>query len=228
MSQSQDPISTIADLIETKSAIKQQTFRALCETFKAMKSEAKAVVEKINAEIKSKDRDISIKVINVSDHEFHIKMAGDLLVFLMHTNIVTLDHNHGFNKSDYVQQSPMRKYLGQVNVYNFMADSITYNRLNDPGYLVARLSMNFEKHFLVEGEKQLSFMFDNVSDKPISKTDLSIIIQLVLSQAIDSDLVTRPFPEIRAITLNEKILKTQAMGGGYKIGFQLKTPDQIN
>lgn len=227
MSQNQDPISAIAELIETKSAIKQQSFRELCQVFKEMKAEAKVVVDKINKELKSKDKDISIKVVNVSDHEFHIKMAGDLLIFLMHTNIVTLDPNHGFNKSEYVQELPVRKYLGQINVYNFMADSLTYNRLNDPGYLVARLSLNFEKRFLVEGEKQLSFMFDNVSQKEISATDMNIIIQLVLSQAIDSDLVTRPFPEIRAITLNEKILKTQALGGGYKIGFQLTSSDQI-
>ena len=227
MSQNQDPISAIAQLIETKSKVKQQTFRSLCETFKEMKLVAKAVVEKINSQINSKDKDISIKVINVSDHEFHIKMAGDLLIFIMHTNIVTLDPNHGFNKSEYVQESPLRKYLGQINVYNFMSDSLTYNRLNDPGYLVARLSMNYEKHFLVEGEKQLSFMFDSVSKKPISKTDINIIIQLVLSQAIDSDLVTRPFPEIRAITLNEKILKTRALGGGYKIGFQMTSSDEI-
>lgn len=227
MSINQDPIANIANLIETKSAIKQQTYRALCDTFKIMKVEAKRVVAKINEVLKSKDKDISILFVNINDHEFHIKMAGDLLVFLMHTNIVTLDTNHGFNKSDYVQELSLRKYLGQINIYNFMADSVTYNRFNDPGYLLARLSLNFEKHFLVEGEKQLSFMFDNVSEKPISQTDLNIIIQLVLSQAIDSDLVTRPFPEIRTITLNEKILKTQALGGGYKIGFQLTNSDQI-
>lgn len=227
MSQNQDPIAHIAEQIETKSNIKQQTYRKLCLTFKRMKKEAQAVVEQINAKLTDKDEDITIEVISVSDQEFHIKMAGDLLIFLLHTNIVTLAPEHAFNKSDYVAENTLRKYLGQINIYNFMADSITYNRLNDPGYLLARVSLNYEKHFLVEGEKQLNFMFDSVSSHPISETDIKVIIQLVLSQAIDNDLVTRPFPQIRTITLNEKVLKTQAMGGGYKIGFQMSSMDQI-
>lgn len=227
MSQNQDPIAHIAEQIESKSNIKQQTYRQLCLTFKRMKKEAHEVVDQINARLSNKDEDITIEVISVSDQEFHIKIAGDLLIFLLHTNIVTLAPEHSFNKSDYVAENTARKYLGQINIYNFMADSVTYNRLNDPGYLLARLSLNFEKYFLVEGEKQLSFMFDTVSSAPISETDIKVIIQLVIAQAIDTDLVTRPFPQIRTITLNEKVLKTQAMGGGYKIGFQMSSIDQI-
>ncbi|MTI20199.1 hypothetical protein E1176_04130 [Fulvivirga sp. RKSG066] len=227
MSQNQDPMAQIAELIENKSNIKQHTYRQLCETFKQLKQEAKSVVERINAQIKNKDKDISVKVINVNDREFHVKMAGDLLVFLMHTNIVTLDEKHGFNKSDYVAENPIRKYLGQINIYNFMADSVTYNRLNDPGYLVARFSLNFEKRFLVEGKRRLNFMFDTVSGAPVTNTDLSIIIQLALAQTIETDLVTRPFPEIQRITLNEKVMRTQAMGGGYKIGFQMNENQKV-
>jgi len=228
MNKTQNPIARIAHLIETKSNIKQQIYRQLCETFKVMKQEAKKVVSDLDNQIKSKDKDVVVKVINVSDQEFHLKIAGDLLIFLMHTNVVTLDASHGFNKSKYVGEDMMRKYLGQINIYNFMSDSLKYNRLNDPGYLVARFSMNHEKRFLVEGKQQLNFMYDAVSENPVTNTDINILIQLVLSQVIENDLITRPFPEIQAITLNEKVLRTQAMGGGYKIGFQLgenQTPE---
>lgn len=223
----QDPIANIAHLIETKSHIKQETYRHLCKTFKQLKEVSKATIEKINQQVKVKDKEVELRVINVSDHEFHIKLAGDLLIFLMHTNIVTLQPEHGFNKSKYVEENPMRKYLGQINVYNFMADSLLYNRLNDPGYLVGRLSLNYEKYFLVEGENQLSFMFGNFSNKPLTVTELSIFVQLVLSQTIETDLVMPPFPEIKYITLNEKLIKSQALGGGYKIGFQLNENQNI-
>lgn len=228
MPSNQNPIEHIAQLIESKSAVKQQTYRNLCKNFKLLEKEARKVVKQINEKIVSKDKDISLSVTKINEQEFHVQIAGDLLVFLMHTNIIVLDDAHGFTKSEYVEENEARKFLGQINIYNFMADSFKFNRLKDPGYLIARLFINAEEHFLVEGEKQLSFMFDKVSPNPISETDLSIITQLTISQSIDNDLITSPFPSIRVISLHQKIEKTQALGGGYKIGFQMSYQQNLD
>ncbi|MTI41890.1 hypothetical protein [Fulvivirga lutimaris] len=227
MSDNQNPIEHIASLIESKSAVKQEAYRKLCNNFKLLEKEAKMVVKQINEKISKKDKDIILEVEYISDQEFHIRAAGDLLIFIMHTNIIVLDEAHGFNKSPYVQENAHNKYLGQINVYNFMADSLKFNRLNDPGYLLARLFINHEGRFLVEGERQLNFMFENVSEKPISNFDLNVIIQLVISQSIDNDLITSPFPNIRVISLNQKMEKTQALGPGYKIGFQMSYTQKL-
>ncbi|QSE99027.1 hypothetical protein [Fulvivirga lutea] len=228
MSLQQDPIKHIARLIETKSSVKQETYRNLCHNFKTLEKEAKNVVKQINEELTEKDKGVTLSVTKINDQEFHVKVAGDLLVFILHTNIIVLDAAHRYNKSPYVQENEMRKYLGQINIYNFMADSFKYNRLNDPGYLIARLFCNYENHFLVEGERQLSFMYENVSEKPVTNTDLNIVSQLVMSQCIDNDLVTAPFPDIRVISLHQKIEKTQALGGGYKIGFQMSYQQKLD
>ncbi len=227
MPSNQNPIESIAKTIESKSAIKQKTYRTLCKNFKDLENEAKNVIKQISDKIVDKDKDIELSVTKISNQEFQVRIAGDMLVFLLHTNIITLDDTHGFSKSPYVQQEPLRKYLGQINIYNFMADSLKFNRLNDPGYLVARVFCNYENHFLVEGERQLNFMFEKVSPKPLTKTDLSIIIQLVISQSIESDLITSPFPSIRVISLNEKLENTQALGGGHKIGFQMSYQQRL-
>ncbi|MEX2336133.1 MAG: hypothetical protein WD555_02540 [Fulvivirga sp.] len=221
MNYPQDPMEHIAELLETKACVKQKTYRNLLATFNGLKEEAKKVIDQVNKKTENKDKDVTLAVINVNDNEFHLKVAGDLLIFLLHTNIIMLDEKHGLNNSRYVADNPMRKYLGQINVYNFMADSLKYNRLNDPGYLISRLFINFENHFLIEGDGQLNYMVENISGKPLTATDISIFIQLVISQAIDSDLITAPFPSIRAITLHQKFEKSQALGGGYKIGFQM-------
>jgi hypothetical protein len=42
-------------------------------------------------------------------------------------------------------------YFGVVNVYNFLSDSFRYNRERDLGYLVARIFLNKEGHFFVQG-----------------------------------------------------------------------------
>lgn len=221
MKNEQDPFVHIAEQLENKSVVKQEAYRNLCNSFKAMEKRAKAIVKKINDKIKDKDKDISITVTKVNAREFHIKIAGDLLVFIMHTNIIVLNKEHGASKSEHVEENPMRKYLGQINVYNFMADSLKFHRLNDPGYLVSRIFINCQNHFLVEGDGPLNFMFENVSPNPITDADIDILIQLIITKAIDTDLISPPFPEIRMITLNQKLQKTEALGAGAKIGFQM-------
>lgn len=221
MENQQDPIASIAQQLQTKSYVKQEAYRQLCKAFLNLQDEASKVIDQVNTKLESKDEDISMQVISISDQEFHIKVAGELLIFIMHTNIITLDDEHRLNKSQYVHEAPHRRYLGQINVYNFMSDSLKFNRLGDPGYLLSRFFINCEAHFLVEGERQLNFMFENVSNTPVSPTDLSIFIQILISQALESDLISPPFPTIRTISLNQKIEKTQALGGGQKVGFQM-------
>ena len=221
MSDSQNPLHHITDLIDSKCSIKQLTYRNLQELFVQMKDEAKRLIADILDHAKKTDRDITLEVINVSENEFHLKIAGDMLVFLLHSNIVVQPDSHGFNTTPYVMENTMRKYLGQINVYNFMADSFKFNRINDPGYLIARMFINSEKHFIVEGDGQLNFMFEPISKAPVSSPDISIFLQLAISQAMDNDLVTPPFPDIRRITLQQKLLRSAMMGMGYKIGFQM-------
>lgn len=227
MSTQQDPIKHIAQVIENKSAVKQQTYRNLCKSFKQLEKEARKVIKQVKASVASKDDDITLSVTKINNQEFHVHIAGELLVFLMHTNVIVLDDAHGYSKSEYVQQDKSRKYLGQINIYNFMADSFKYNRLKDPGYLIARLFINVENHFLVEGERQLNFMFEKVSSEPVTHTDLNIIAQLSISQSLDNDLITSPFPSIRVISLHQKIEKSQELGGGHKIGFQMSYQSDI-
>jgi hypothetical protein len=221
MSNSINPLHHIADLIESKCAVKQQAFRNLEHLFDHMRGEARKLIEEILDHAKNTDKDITLEIANVSNNEFHLKIAGDLLVFILHSNIVTTPDKHGFSTSPYVMENSMRKYLGQINVYNFMSDSFKYNRGNDPGYLIARLFINFENHFFVEGDGQMNFMFEPVSEAPITSADVSIFLQLAISQALDSDLVTPPFPSIRQITLNQKMERSANMGMGTKIGFQM-------
>ncbi len=217
----QNPAESIAEILLNKSTIKQQAYRNVCKAFKQLKDEAKSLIKELSKKTSERDSDIQLKVIPVSDQEFHVRVAGDLLVFVLHTNIITLTDEYDYNKSEYVAEKPVRKYLGQINVYNFMSDSFEFNRLNDPGYLLARLMINFENHFIVEGDRQIGFMFESVSGKPLEKTDLNILIRLIIAQAAENDLIAPPFPKIRRITVKEKMERTQSLGAGNKIGFQM-------
>jgi hypothetical protein len=106
-------------------------------------------------------------------------------------------------------------------IYNFMSDSIKFNRMNDPGYLLARILINHENRFLIEGEGQLGFLYNTISLSSISEHDLNIIVKLSLKIAIENDLMAPPFPDVRFITVYQKNEKTQELGAGQKIGFKM-------
>ncbi|MEP1033414.1 hypothetical protein [Ekhidna sp.] len=218
---SQDPTESIIEILLNKSTVKQKTYRKVCKAFKQLEKEAQQLIEVLSAKTIDRDQDVKLSVESISKQEFHIRVAGDLLVFVLHTNIITLPEDYEYNKSSYVTDQPLRKYLGQINVYNFMADSFEFNRLNDPGYLLARLLINSENYFIVEGDRQVGFMFKSAAAKELKNVDLNILIKLIISQAAENDLVVPPFPNIRNITVREKLEKTQSLGAGNKIGFQM-------
>ncbi|MEQ8904282.1 hypothetical protein [Ekhidna sp.] len=217
----QDPTENIAEILLNKSTVKQKTYRNVCKAFKQLQEVATLLIDVLSAKTTERDEDIKLRVESINDQEFHIQIAGDLLVFVLHTNIITLPADYEYNQTDYVSDQPLRKYLGQINVYNFMADSFEFNRLNDPGYLLTRLLINYENHFIVEGDRQVGFMFESVSSKPLEKVDLDILIKLIIAQAAENDLIVPPFSKIRNITVREKLEKTQSLGAGNKIGFQM-------
>ena len=221
MSKSQDPIENIVQHIKNKAVIKQQTYKHLLSSFEIMLKRAKELVGDINNRITDIDKDITVEIDVVSPHEFQLKVAGDLLVFVLHTNIVTFEDEHAVVKNNYIGEDVNRRYFGQIKIYNFMADSIKYNRLNDSGYLVARLLINYENHFFVEGEGQLNFLFKDISIKPIASVDLDVIIKLSITEAAQSDLIIPPFQKIKHILLIQKMEKDHHLGAGEKIGFRM-------
>lgn len=210
----------------TKSGVKQTTYRNVCQTFDMLKTEAQQIIANIHAQTQNKHEDISLYVEDVNEREFHVKVAGDLLAFYLHTNIIRLSDDYAYNKSPYVQEDENRKYLGQINVYNFMADSLKYQRVNDPGYLLARVLVNCENKYIVEGDRQVNFMFEAQPVREVEPTDVNILIHLLIRQAIENDLVAPPFHQIRGLTLQQKLMSTEVTGQGQKIGFQMSSAQQ--
>ena len=223
----QDPLENIKTLLENKSNAKQITYKNLLSAFKQLQQESKRVVSELAKKIHPDDTDVTVSFEEVNEHEFHVKLAGDLLVFVLHTNIVTFEETHAVMKDPYVMERDINRYFGQIMIYNFMSDSVKFNRINDPGYLVARLLINHEGRFLIEGEGQLSFLYNKVSQVSITATDLNIVMKLALTIAIENDLMAPPYPQVQFITLNQKLEKTQELGAGSKIGFRMSYQSKV-
>jgi hypothetical protein len=222
---SEDPIRFIQHLLESKSAAKQTAFKHICKAFCVLSAEAKSIITELRARAHPHDKDVTVGYNTINEHEFDVKLAGDMLIFVMNTNIVTLEESHEVMKEDYILENEVNRYFGQVMVYNFMADSLKHNRDNDPGYLLARLMVNHENRFFIEGEKELE-PYNKISETPLSEEDLKKMVKIVLKMAIENDLVAPPFTEVKSITLNQKKDHTIEMGGAHKIGFRMSYEDR--
>ena len=216
-----DPIERIRLLLESKSTAKQITYKNLLASFSILAKESERVVDELRKKTKSDDADVTEEFTEINDHEFHVKLAGDLLVFVLHTNVVTLPLDHPVMLDPYIKQNDVNRYFGQIMIYNFMSDSFKFNRVNDPGYLVARLLINHQGRYVIEGNGRLGALFNKISDSPITEMELNVLVKLALMIAIENDLMAPPFPQVQYITLHQKMEKTLELGGGQKIGFRM-------
>ncbi len=217
----EDPLDRIQKLLEYKSAAKQVTFRKLIAAFDTLAKESKRVIGELKKKTKPGDSDVTLTFERVNEHEFQVKLAGDMLVFVLHTNIVTFDDSHEVMKDPYIQAADVNRYFGQIMIYNFMSDSIKFHRVNDPGYLLARLLINHDGRYIIEGEGKLGVVFSHISESAITEADLNILVKLALTLAIENDLMAPPYTQVKFITLYQKLEKTQELGAGQKIGFRM-------
>jgi hypothetical protein len=221
MAEEIDAIDHIRRLLESKSTAKQITYKNLLDAFSILAKESERVVDELRKKTQSTDDDVTEEFAQVNEHEFHVKLAGDLLVFVLHTNVVTLQPDHPVMSDPYIKENEVNRYFGQIMIYNFMSDSFKFNRVNDPGYLLARLLINHEARYVIEGDGRLGALFNKISGGPISEMELNVLVKLVLMIAIENDLMAPPFPQVQYITVYQKMEKTQELGGGQKIGFRM-------
>ncbi|MDN5201569.1 hypothetical protein QQ008_09360 [Fulvivirgaceae bacterium BMA10] len=220
-------LEEIFNHLKNKASLKQKTYRNIVEVFKMLKKEASDITKKLQQKIKKVDSSISVSLTEKNEFEFHIKFAGDLLIFSLQSNIVTFNSEYVIMKSDYVKESTDRGYFGQIYVYNFLADSIKYNRMEDPGYLIGRLLVNSESHFYVEGTEQLSFLFTDIQNNIISEQWLRLLVEKAMLSSISNDLIGANYPDIQNTTLRHKMKDNVPMGQGQKLGFHMSYMNEI-
>ncbi|HMJ71501.1 MAG TPA: hypothetical protein VK508_21545 [Cyclobacteriaceae bacterium] len=227
MPDEKDPLDRIKYLLESKSTAKQVTYKNLLTAFESLRKESSRIITELATRVKAYDEDVTIHFREVNEHEFEVKLAGDLLTFVLHTNVVTFDPASAVMQDPYIKQNVVNRYFGQIMIYNFMADSLKFNRINDPGYLIARLLINHEGRYVVEGDGQLAALAGKISPAPITEEELAILVKFVLTMAIENDLMAPPFPDVRFITLHQKMEKTQELGAGQKIGFRMSYQNKV-
>ena len=100
---------------------------------------------------------------------------------------------------------------------------------NDLGYLVARIFVNVEDHFFVEGKRQLGFLYNDFANSVIDKAQLRNIMESAVLYCLDFDLFTPPFDEVKVISLGQ-VQESSAMLSlktGKRLGFRFQADTDV-
>ena len=177
------------NLVKEKSVLKQDVFNNIILNFKVLKQVLKEVCDDLSTRISKVDERVIIEYKETGEFEAKVRVAGDLLIFQMHTNVFKFDRENSLWKTVYLSENDNRGYCGIINIYNFLNDSFKYNRYNDLGYLVGRIFINHENHFMVEGKRQLGFLYNDFVNHILDKDKLKSIIQSAIIYCLDFDLL---------------------------------------
>jgi len=214
----------IIEALQTKACTKQSIYRTTKEVFATFKTTLQQLQMKLSETFDRIDKSVVIEYRELGEFESEIKFGGDILYFTMHTNVFTFDGSHEIHRSKYIREEPLRAYFGMITVYNFLADSIKYNRPYDLGYLIARIFVNRDKHFFVDGERPLSFLYNDPDKMIIDDANVKSIIESAILYTLDFDLFVPPFKAVNLLTVQEKMQMSgsAAMRTAKRLGFHIE------
>jgi hypothetical protein len=218
------PRELIIGILTEKSAVKQDIMEITPLVFFDFKKNAKILVAELKKACAEVDRRLVIDYKDKGDYEFMIRIAGDVLVFTMHTSVFDFDKSHSIWKSSYVKEKPVRAMCGILYIYNFLSDSFEYTRENDIGYLIARVFINSEKHYFVEGKRQLGFLYNDFKNAVIDDAQITAIIESAILYSMDFDLLTPPYDDVKLVTVAEMYewSKNNSLRTGKRLGFKFQ------
>jgi hypothetical protein len=221
--------SHIISTLKEKSLLKQKVYDNTLLSFGHVKDILKSLSKELNVSLVGIDSRIRLEYTDRSSFDAQIKVAGDILLFSMHSNIFQFDREHPAWKTAYIQANKYNAYSGIINIYNFLADSFKYSRLDDLGYLIARIFINHENQYFVEGKRQMGMLFSNYGNEEISKASLLNIILTAMQYALEFDLLVPPYDTVKIATVGQAEAKIQhsKVITGKRLGFQFNSDDVL-
>jgi hypothetical protein len=203
--------------------MKQDVYQATLQLFEQLKEVLQEISMDLEQEVIRHDKRLAVSFLDKGAMACEARVAGDVIIFHMHTNVFKLDQSHSFWKTNYLTEDEMRGYFGVVNVYNFLSDSFKYNRERDLGYLVARIFLNKEGHFFVQGKRQLGFLYNDLAGSKMDRDRLREVLHSIILYVLDFDLLAPPYDQVNQVTVSEmNELSASPLSTGKRLGFRFQ------
>lgn len=214
-------LKQLAQFLKAKGNLKQEVYNSTTEVFEELKIVLHEYSNYLQKELK--EELFEVEYDENGKFEARLKFAGDLLIFSMHTNVFSFEDDFHINKTDYVKNDERNKYVGMIEVYNYLADSFKYSRMNDVGYLIARIFVNKDYHFFLEGEEKLGFLYKDFDKLIINQEMIKLIVEQIMAYCIDFDLWVPKYSMVKELTVAQKTISggTISHKTGKRLGFDI-------
>jgi len=224
------PKSDLFKLMVAKASLKQEVYSRTMEAFRHFKEETIKLAEDFHTQVKSPAWMVPVEFKDHGTFEFELKFGGDVLIFFMHSNIFEFSRDHEVMKTSYIKEDPHRSYCGIIHIFNFLADSFKYSRTNDLGYLIARIFVNRENHYFIEGKREIGLLYNNFASANLTGKAVESIIQSSIRYTLNFDLLTPPYENMKEVTVQEiqTILEAMQTRTGKRLGFRFQADEPEN
>lgn len=205
-------IQEIVSLLETKSGAKQQAYDQTLKVLNEFKKVLRGYESNLKDQVEGFKDKLEIEYREQGKFEAHMQFAGDTLVMMMHTNVFDFDTSHYIHKMRYVREDKTREYCGLIQIYNFLTDSLKYQRYHDQGVLVARLFVNKDGHFFIDGRRPLGFLYNDFEHLVMNEKYINNIIEEAILFCLNFDLMVPPFDMVDVISVEQQTLASYSSG----------------
>lgn len=214
----------ILSTLKGKSCLKQDVYGLTKEVFDQLKTQLQDYCNRLESEVCPVDDRLRIEYREQGDFACEATIAGDVLIFVMHTNVSRFEDDHRAWNTSYLKEDENRGYCGTIHVYNFLADSFRHNRVNDVGYLIGRLFVNKDRHFFVQGKRPLGLLFNDFVNDELTKKRLQEVIEAAILYTLDFDLFSPPYEQIQQVSVQEMMLINQStfLHTGKRVGYKFQ------
>ena len=210
--------------LRKKALLKKEVYKNTLSAFKLFKTVVVKLATAYEQEYNSSQPIIDFEFKDISEFELELKFGGDVLIFMMHTNVFEFSRTHEVMKTEYIREDKNRSYCGVIRIYNFLSDSFKYNRVNDIGYMIGRVFVNKEGHYFIEGKRELGRLYTNFATSEISEQAIAQIIESAVRYTINFDLLTPPYDDVKLVSVSEMMAsfdKTK-LKTGKRLGFRFQ------
>ena len=222
MAENLTPEELIVKLLKEKTSLQLDVRKNMTDVFAVMKETLSEIAKSLSQKASSLDKRITVFYKDKGEFEANLTIAEDVLVFYMQTNEYLFDQSHQVWMNSYVKNNEGNAYCGIISIYNFLSDSFTYNRTNDAGYLIARIFVNHEMHYFLEGKRQLGFLYNDFANSILDKKAITEIINSAVIYTLAFNLYVPPFDNVKEVSVSamEEERNRMQFQTGKRLGFR--------
>ena len=212
----------VVDLLKERSILKQEVYKTTLKHYCKFRKVIEKEIDEFRVQIN--DERVRLEYDSNGDFETHAYVGSDVLVFNMHTNVFTFPRDAPIWKNSYVEDDHELGYFGVINIYNFLAESFLQKRMNDAGYLIGRIFINKDGHFMIEGKGELGYLFRNLRTNKFNLEEMKSIFEIAVKHAAEFDLHTPPYENVSIVSVMQikTLTSAQELKTGKRLGFKFK------